>query len=137
MSNVKRILWVTGGTLSFVIGIIGIVVPILPTTPLIILACFCYGKSSPGLHRWLTTNKYFGKYIQDYQRGHGVPMHIKLYAVALVWMGIISSLFVIPLFLVRALMITIGIGVTIFILTSPLLKEKDMPVHPVHGKVAK
>lgn len=137
MWNIKRILWVAGGTLSFLIGLIGVVIPILPTTPLIILAGFCYGKSSPRLHHWLITNKYFGKYIQDYQKGHGVPIRVKLFAVAFVWIGIVSSLFVIPLSFVKALMITIGIGVTIFIMTSPLLKEKKPSIHSVHEKVAK
>src|SRR5699024_9213092 len=104
MWNIKRMLWVLGGSLSFIIGLIGVVLPILPTTPLIILAGFCFGKSSPRLHHWLITNKYFGRYIQDYQKGHGVPIRIKWLAVSFVWTGIVVSLLVIPLFLVKIFM---------------------------------
>lgn len=130
-------LWILGGSLSFIIGLIGVVLPILPTTPLIILAGFCFGKSSPRLHHWLITNKYFGRYIQDYQKGHGVPIRIKWLAVSFVWTGIVVSLLVIPLFLVKIFMITVGIGVSTFIFTSPLLKEKHSVLKQAYEKVAK
>lgn len=126
MNRVRRTFWVIGGSISLLLGIIGIVIPLLPTTPLVILAGFCFGKSSPKLHHWIETNRYFGKYIQEYQKGNGVPLNIKLFAISIVWIGILSTLWIIPLILVKITMILIACGVTIFILTSRLLKEKEI-----------
>ncbi|GAE93987.1 hypothetical protein JCM21714_3112 [Gracilibacillus boraciitolerans JCM 21714] len=126
ISELKRILWVIGGSVSLIIGLIGIIVPpLLPTTPLVILAGFCFGKSSPALHHWLVTNRYFGRYIADYQTGKGVPIRIKLFAVLIVWTSILFTLTVIPLFYVKIFMICVALFVTIFIFTSPLLKKKE------------
>ncbi|WP_245711658.1 YbaN family protein [Gracilibacillus ureilyticus] len=106
-------------------GLIGIIVPILPTTPLIILAAFCFGKSSPTLHNWLVTNRYFGHYITDYQKGLGVPLRIKLFAILVVWVSVIFTLLIIPLLFVKVFMLIVAASVTVFILTSPLLKSKN------------
>lgn len=124
LSNWRRLLWISLGSISLVIGAIGIIVPILPTTPLIILAAFCFGKGSPALHHWLITNRYFGHYIKDYQDGKGVPLRIKFSAVILVWTSVLFSLLVIPLIAVKIFMGALAIFLTIFIFTSPLLKQK-------------
>lgn len=124
MWKFKRLCWLLGGCVSLTTGLIGIIVPILPTTPLVILAAFCFSKSSPVLHNWLVTNKYFGRYIADYQRGKGVPTRIKAFAVLIVWTSVLVTLSVIPLFVVKVMMLVIAVLVTIFIFTSPLLKKK-------------
>ncbi|WP_163579345.1 YbaN family protein [Gracilibacillus saliphilus] len=124
MWNFKRTLWIVGGSLSLIMGLIGIIVPLLPTTPLVLLASFCYGKSSPRLYNWLMTNPYFGHYIADYKSGKGVPLRIKVFAVTVVWTSVIFTLTMIPLFLVKVFMLGIAIFVTLFIFTSPLLKVK-------------
>ncbi|KAB8131801.1 DUF454 domain-containing protein [Gracilibacillus oryzae] len=124
MSKINRIMWTIGGLLSLVTGVIGVIIPILPTTPLIILAAFCFGKSSPALHYWLVTNRYFGHYITDYQKGRGVPIRIKVFAVIIVWISVLFTLIIIPLLFVKIFMLFIALSVTIFIFTSPLLKAK-------------
>jgi uncharacterized protein len=63
-------IWFTFGSLALLLGVIGIVVPVLPTTPFIILAAFCFGKGSPRVERWLLENKTFGPMIADW-RAHG------------------------------------------------------------------
>lgn len=124
MTGFNRFIWIFFGSLSLIIGLIGIVIPILPTTPLVILAGFCFGKSSPKLHHWLLTNPYFGRYLLDYQKGNGVPFRIKWMAVLIVWISVGFTLIIIPLVLVKILMILVAIFVTIFIFTSSLLKPK-------------
>ncbi|UOQ48151.1 YbaN family protein [Gracilibacillus caseinilyticus] len=130
MERVIRFLWIIAGTLSLTTGLIGIIVPILPTTPLIILAGFCFGKSSPALHKWLVTNKYFGHYLQDYQNGKGVPLRIKGFAVVIVWTSVLFTLMIIPLLFVKLFVLAIAVFVSIFIFTSPLLKEKQPKTAP-------
>ncbi|MFC4404836.1 YbaN family protein [Gracilibacillus xinjiangensis] len=125
MRKFSQIVWMVGGLLSLAVGIVGVILPILPTTPLVILAAFCFGKSSPKLHNWIITNRYFGHYIADYQKGYGVPLRIKLFAILIVWTSVLFTLLIIPLFLVKIFMLIVAISVTIFILTSPLLKSKN------------
>ncbi|GAB2544134.1 YbaN family protein [Gracilibacillus alcaliphilus] len=132
MLQFKRLLWIAGGSISLFIGLIGIVIPLLPTTPLVILAGFCFGKSSSRLHRWLVTNKYFGHYIADYQSGKGVPLRIKIFAVVIVWSSVLFSLFFIPLSAIKIMMLGIALFVSLFIFTSPLLKEKKSS-YPLSG----
>ncbi|WP_276208128.1 YbaN family protein [Gracilibacillus thailandensis] len=124
MWNFKRTIWIVGGSLSLIMGLIGIIAPLLPTTPLVLLAGFCYSKSSPRLYNWLMTNPYFGHYIADYKSGKGVPLRIKIFAVTVVWTSVIFTLTMIPLLLVKVFMVGIAIFVTLFIFTSPLLKVK-------------
>ena len=70
-SAVKRTLWKVAGTASLVLGIIGIVVPLLPTTPFLLLAAFCYQRGSERLHNWLINHPRFGPAIRDWRK-HGV-----------------------------------------------------------------
>jgi uncharacterized membrane protein YbaN (DUF454 family) len=66
----SRIIWFTLGSLALLLGLIGVVLPLLPTTPFVILAAFCFGKGSPRVERWLLENKTFGPMIADW-RAHG------------------------------------------------------------------
>jgi uncharacterized membrane protein YbaN (DUF454 family) len=61
-----RLLWIASGTLSLIIGFVGIFLPLLPTTPFLLLTAFCFGKSSPRLHRWLLEHKTFGPPVRDW-----------------------------------------------------------------------
>jgi Uncharacterized protein conserved in bacteria len=98
MSLVKIILIVLG-TLSLGIGIIGIVVPGLPTTPFLLLTAGLYVKSSDRLYQKLISNRYVGSYILEYQANKGMTKRAKLYAIGLMWAMITLSclLFIHPL----------------------------------------
>ena len=65
-----RAIWFTLGSLALLLGVIGVAVPVLPTTPFVILAAFCFGKGSPRVERWLLENPTFGPMIADW-RAHG------------------------------------------------------------------
>lgn len=66
----SRLVWFSLGSLALLLGVIGIVLPLLPTTPFVILAAFCFGKGSPRVERWLLENRTFGPMIADW-RAHG------------------------------------------------------------------
>ena len=83
-----RIFWIVLGSIFVGIAAIGVVVPGLPTTPILILAAACYVRSSDRLYNWLIQNKYFGQYIKDYREGLGMPIKSKLFA------GFMITLFV-------------------------------------------
>lgn len=77
MISIKKWLLVAGGLLATVLGIIGVFLPGLPTTPFILLAAACFAQSSPKLHRQLLQNQLFGPMLADWERHHSLPLRIK------------------------------------------------------------
>lgn len=119
-----RVLLMIAGTFFVVIGMIGVVLPILPTTPFLLLAAACYSKSSKRCHDWLLTNRVFGNYIRNYLEGNGISMRVKLSTIAFLWVTIsTSAFFFVEIFWVRILLFVIATGVTIHILTLKTLKH--------------
>lgn len=117
---VVRWLYVIGGTVSLVLGLIGLFLPIVPTTPFLLLTAFCYARGSERFYFWLLTNKYFGSYIRAWRNNEGIPIKVKVYALALLWYVLAMSAFlVVPLWSVRILFFLVGAGVTIYIVRLP------------------
>ncbi|MFX1521017.1 MAG: YbaN family protein [Promethearchaeota archaeon] len=115
------------GTLSLALGIIGIFLPLLPTTPFLLVAAYCYARSSKRLYAWLINNKWFGSYIRHYYEGKGIPLRIKLLSISFLWLTIgFSIFFVVNLLLIRIILIIIAVGVTVHILTITTLKEEPV-----------
>jgi len=112
----RRILLVTAGSLSLGLGVVGVVVPVLPTTPFLILAAICYARSSTRCYRWLVTNRVFGRYLDDYLQGRGIAWTVKASALVLLW-GVIgcSAFLVVEAWWLRVLLLVIATGVTIHI----------------------
>jgi len=118
----KRLIFL-GGFISLSLGIIGIVIPILPTTPFLLLASAAFAKSSEKFHKWLLNNRVLGAYIRNYKEGKGMPLKIKVITLLLLWITIsISILFLMNLFWVQILLICIAIAVSIHIL---LIRPKN------------
>src|SRR4030067_2086272 len=90
-NRVVRALLMVAGTISLVFAAIGLVLPLLPTTPLLLLAVACYCRSSERLYTWLINNKWFGAYIRNYREGRGVPLRTKVFAVTVLWVTISFS----------------------------------------------
>ena len=119
-----RYLLIISGTISLVFGIIGIVLPILPTTPFLLLAAACYARGSQRFYNWLMNNKWFGNYIKNYHKGRGVPLQFKIFTISLLWITILFSIYyVIDNFLVEVILFIIAIGVTIHIFTIKTFKK--------------
>lgn len=120
---IKGILIVTG-TFFLGLGIIGIFLPILPTTPFLLLAAACYARSSKRFYDWLLNNKWFGSYIKNYREGKGIPLKVKILSITFLWITIIfSAFFIVTILFVRIILIIIAIGVTIHIITIRTLNR--------------
>ncbi|MEE9459442.1 MAG: YbaN family protein [Candidatus Bathyarchaeia archaeon] len=118
-----RWLWIIAGSISLVLGIIGIFLPLLPTTPFLLLTAACYARGSSRLHNWLLNNKLFGKYIRDYREGKGIPARSKVLALTLLWLTIGFSIFyVIHILIVKIILLAIAILVNIYIISLPTLR---------------
>ncbi|WP_455208593.1 YbaN family protein [Kaarinaea lacus] len=79
-----RLVYIGTGILSLILGFIGIFLPVLPTTPFILLSGFCFGKSSPRLYLWLVNNKFFGPIILEWQHHRSMPRNVKKRAIFLI-----------------------------------------------------
>jgi len=114
--TVKRGLLIIAGTLSTGLGIIGIFVPILPTTPFLLLAAACYMKSSERFYRWLLGNRLFGSYIGNYIEGRGMPLRVKILTILLLWVSIGATVaYGVQHIAVRIVLIAVAIGVTVHV----------------------
>ena len=124
-NRVVRALLMVAGTVSLVFAAIGLVLPLLPTTPLVLLAVACYCRSSERLYTWLINNRWFGEYIRNYREGKGVPLKTKVFAVTVLWATIIVSvLFLVPILIVQVVLLVIAVAVSIHILRLPTYKKE-------------
>lgn len=71
-------LWVIFGWIFFILGVIGAFLPLLPTTPFLLLSAFCFNRGSPHFHSWLITHKYFGPPIRDWQEHRAIKIKYKI-----------------------------------------------------------
>ena len=115
-----RAFFFVAGTVSLVLGAVGIVLPVLPTTPFLLLALACYLRSSERMTHWMLNNKYFGKYIRNYKEGKGIPLKTKLFALTILWATIVfSTFFIIPLLIVQIILFAVAAAVTIHLARLP------------------
>lgn len=111
------------GWLSVVLGVIGIFLPVLPTTPFLLLAAACFARSSPRFYDWLVNHRHLGPWIRDYLDGSGIPLKGKVYAIGLMWLSIGLSCYLVPLPWARGFMLTSAVLVTIYILRQKTLNR--------------
>ena len=112
------------GTLSLGLGILGIFLPLLPTTPFLLLTAALYFKGSPRLYQWLLNHKYFGTYIRNFRENKAIPLRAKIISLLLMWSTMLYCIFfLIPLVWVKILLFLIAAGVTYHILSFKTLKK--------------
>jgi uncharacterized protein len=117
LTKAKKIIFISLGVFFVVLAAVGVFVPILPTTPFLLVAAALFAKSSEALYRWLTCNRIFGRYLKNYWQGKGIPVKIKIYAITLLWIVIgISAFFVIKILFVRIILAVVAVAVTLHII---------------------
>jgi len=122
--RITKALLVVAGTICVALGAIGIVLPVLPTTPFLLLAAACYFRSSERLYNWLLSNRFFGEYIKNYREGKGIPLKTKIIAVAVLWIAIVySAFFVMAILAVQVVLLVVAIAVSTHILRLPTFKK--------------
>lgn len=114
----KKIVLISLGWLFILLGLLGVILPLLPTTPFLLLAAGCFYHSSPKYHDWLLNNKFLGKYIRDYREKKGIPLKAKIYAILLLNLTVISSIYVFNKNThVVLILLIVAFGVSIFLLS--------------------
>ena len=117
---VLRILLLMAGWLSVALGVAGILLPVLPTTPFLILASVCFVRSSPRFDQWLLQHRLLGPYLKVYLDGKGLPRKAKIWILALLWTTILTSvIFFVALRWAQIAMLLVACAVTIYVIRLP------------------
>jgi uncharacterized membrane protein YbaN (DUF454 family) len=121
---VRVVLW-TFGSIALLLGIIGIFLPGLPTTPFVLVAAACYARASEPFYRWLITNPTFGPLIVEWRRHHSMPHRIKILAITLMSLSICASIWTLSAMpWLQALLACIGIATAVWLWRIP---SRDLP----------
>lgn len=105
------------GTVSLVLGVIGIFLPLLPTTPFLLLSAALYFRGSPRLYDWLLNHPRLGTYIRNFRENKAIPLRVKIISVSLVWATLLyCTFFIADLFWLKLFFIALAIAITIHIL---------------------
>jgi len=117
-TRIKRAILLFLGILALILGFIGVFVPLLPTTPFLLIASYCFVRSSNRFNSWLLDNSILGPFFRDYVEKRAIKRKIKWITLLVLWTTILTSIFLIKSLLwVKILLIVIAIGVTIHIVS--------------------
>jgi uncharacterized membrane protein YbaN (DUF454 family) len=114
--KLKKILLTILGFISLVLGAIGVIIPVMPTTPFVLLAAICFSTGSSRLSGWLSKSKAFGPYIDNYRTKRGISRLRKTASIIFVWVGLSISMVLVRTLWVSVLLGVVGIGVSIHLL---------------------
>jgi len=114
---IKKWLLMLLGSMAVTLGIIGVFVPVLPTTPFLLLASLCYVRSSDRMYNWLINHKIFGAYIYNYLTFRSVSKKIKIGTLIFLWISLMLSIFIVNDLYLKILLLTIGIAVSVHLLS--------------------
>jgi uncharacterized membrane protein YbaN (DUF454 family) len=92
----QRLLWAAGGGLALIAGIVGIFVPLLPTTPFVLLAAFCFSRGSERCERWMLDHPRLGPIVRDWRARRAVPLRAKQFASVMMVLGCVAAAFALP-----------------------------------------
>jgi uncharacterized membrane protein YbaN (DUF454 family) len=122
--TLRRAMLIAGGSVCLGLGIVGVFLPLLPTTPFLLLAAACYVRSSRRIYDWLLNVRWLGSYVRSYRERRGVPLRVKTLAISLLWITIgYSVVSVVHLLLLRIILLAVAAAVTMHILSIPTLKS--------------
>ena len=118
-----RVLLIIVGWVSVLLGVMGIFLPVLPTTPFLLLAAACFVRTSPKFYQWLVEHPRLGKYIVYYLEGKGIPLRAKVYTIALMVITMSTTAYFVPVTAVRILLPLVGVLVALYIVRQPTLER--------------
>lgn len=121
MQSWKTYIYLVLGTISLTLGVIGIALPILPTTPFLLLAAFCYLRSSKRRYEWLIQHPVFGPYVKDYLQHKAIKRKTKVIAITMIWLSLSYCIWIVSGYL-KVVLFVIGAVVTIYLLRLKTLE---------------
>ncbi|HEX6185965.1 MAG TPA: YbaN family protein [Pyrinomonadaceae bacterium] len=116
MNSAKKAVLVVAGSLCLALAVLGVFLPLLPTTPFLLLASACYVRSSERLHGWLMENRLLGGYIRNFKERRGIPLRARVTTVLLLWLPLAYSIYRLDLLWLELLLLFMGVTWSILIL---------------------
>lgn len=113
--GLKGVILIVCGFVALILGGVGVFLPIMPTTPFILVSAACFSGSSPRIYQRLLRTRYFGEFIANYRNKTGVEKTVKVKAIAFLWITLIISALIFKTPLVLAILAIVGIAVTVHI----------------------
>lgn len=123
LNRAKKAVLVAAGSLCLGLAFLGVFLPLLPTTPFLLLASACYVRSSERLHRWLMSNRLLGGYISNFRERRGIPLRAKITTVVLLWLPLLYSVYRLDLPWLEALLLLMGLVWSVLIFRMKTLKD--------------
>lgn len=118
-NTLRRLLWTLAGLVALLLGAIGVVLPLLPTTPFVLLAAYFFGKGSPRLRAWLIGHRTFGPLIADWEAHGAIPRPIKRLAVTVMALAFLASVIAGLGWMILTIQAICLSGAAVYILTRP------------------
>ena len=120
-----KIFLIIVGLISLGLGVLGIFLPMLPTTPFLLLSAAVWLKASPSLYEWLLNHKVFGEYIRNFREYRAIPLRVKIVSVSLVWLTIGYCIFAVvdKWWWAQVLMALLAVAISWHILSFATLKK--------------
>lgn len=115
VNGIKRALLIATGTVAMVFAILGIVAPLLPATPFLLIASACFVRSSDTLYRRLMSNRIFGTYIRNFREGRGIPLRAKIVTLMILWASLAISIIRVELVVLELALVGSGVLASFFI----------------------
>ncbi len=132
-----RLVWVSVGSGAVALGTAGLVVPLMPTTPFLLVAAWAFARSSPRLHRWLVSHPRFGPAIRDWQHHRAISRRAKALAMVAIAATLATSVALGVGAVVLAVQLVVLLCVTVFILSRPdppSVRPDHRIIRPASGK---
>lgn len=125
MFIMQRIILIIIGWLAIVLGTLGVFLPLLPTTPFILLAAWCFSRSSPRFHQWLLYRSWFGHYLRYWQQHKAMPPGAKSRAIGVIILTFALSSWLVTVTWVRILLLVILFCLLIFLWRLPVVDAEQ------------
>ena len=113
------------GCIAVVLAILGVFLPLLPTTPFLLLASACFMRGSDRMHRWLRHHPVFGEYLRNFEDKRALPLRAKILSILLLWPSMLYSIYLVKPILLKGMLLAIAIGVTVMILRMKTLEAEE------------
>ncbi|OAT46390.1 uncharacterized DUF454 family protein [Proteus hauseri ATCC 700826] len=123
----KRILLIIAGWLCVGLATLGVILPVLPTTPFLLLAAWCFSRSSQRFHYWLLYRSWFGPYLRYWQTYKAMPKGAKPKAIIIILVTFSLSLWLVSMLWVRVLLLIILVCLLIFMWRLPVNEQQEVP----------
>lgn len=128
LDHAARWMLIAAGMLCVGLGVIGILLPGLPTTPFLLLAAYCFARSSERFHNWLLNHRWLGSYVRNFESGRGMTRPAKATTLLVMWLSIgVTIVFFVPVTWAKVAMFLMSLAVTVYLLRLPTPPAETAP----------